>query len=106
MINKILKSSAIPSWPGRCPVPPECTYGIYFDAVEADGPDGETPRIFTHDITIELYAPTQEAASTAEAALESAIGAQGLTWTKQDRYWLSSVQRYQTIYEFTYITKI
>lgn len=95
---------AIPAKPGRFPDPPD-TFIVWFDAVDADGPDDEAPCVFTHDVTMELYAPTMEAARVAQAALEIAIGTQGLPWTAQGWYWLQNVQRYQNIYEFTYTTK-
>ena len=73
------------------------------DDVDTDGPDGIN-RIFTHDITLEVYEPEPD--DEAEAAIEEALNSRGIKWTKQDRYWLQDVQRYQVIYEFTYITKI
>ena len=59
--------------------------------------------MYTHDITVELYEPAPN--DDAEAAIEAALDAAGVEWSKQDRYWLSDVQRYQVLYEFTYITK-
>ena len=72
------------------------------DDVSADGPD-DMNSIFTHDITVEVYEPKPD--DTAEAALEAVLDAVGLKWTKQDRYWLQDVQRYQVVYEFSYIIK-
>lgn len=104
MINTILQTAALPYWPGRCidGEPPE-TYAIYFDEVTTDGPDGMI-RIFYHDAMIELYEPVID--ETAEARVEQAISAQGLTWTKSARNWLQNVQRWQVVYEFSYIIKI
>jgi hypothetical protein len=102
MIEKILKDAAVPFRQARYADPPAGTYAVYFDEVTADGPDGHN-RIFTHDITVELYEPRQDA--EAEAAMEAAIDAQGLHWAKQSRYWLKSINRYQVIYEFSYIEK-
>lgn len=102
MVESILKSTAIPAQPGRYPDPPTCTYAIWFDAVSADGPDC-CNRIFTHDAMIELYEPQQDPA--AEAALEAELNRRGIKWTKQPRYWLQSVRRYQVIYEFSHIEK-
>jgi hypothetical protein len=102
MVNKILKAAGLLSWPGRCPKPPEETYAITFDDVTADGPDGYN-RIFTHNVMVELYEPTHDDA--AEAAVEAELNARGIPWTKQARYWLDSVRRYQVIYEFSYIEK-
>ena len=102
MIKTILNAAGIPSWPGRSPDPPAKTYAIYFDDVTADGPDGYN-RIFTHDVMVELYEP--KADPDAETALESSLDEHGLHWTKQARYWLQNVQRYQVIYEFSYTEK-
>ena len=102
MIKDILKPVPGAAWAGRCPTPPGCTYAIYFDDVDADGPDGLN-LIFTHNVTVELYAlrPDDET----EAAVEAEMNARGLRWTKQTQYWLDSIKRYQTIYEFSYIEK-
>ncbi len=102
MIEEVLAAATIPGWPSRCPDPPDGTYAIYFDTVSADGPDNAN-RIFTHDAIIELYEPKQDA--VAEYSLEGALDNRGLHWTKQSRYWLQNIQRYQVIYEFTYMTK-
>ena len=102
MIETILKAAGLPYRQARYANPPSSTYAVYFDEVTADGPDGYN-RIFTHDITVELYEPRLD--DQAEAALEAALDAQGLHWAKQSRYWLNSTQRYQVIYEFSYIEK-
>ena len=104
MLNDIKTATGVPfretQWVGK---PPAGTYGIWLDDVTADGPDFET-RILTHDITLELYEPKQDPG--AEQAVEAWLNSRGLKWTKQARYWLPDVQRYQVIYEFTYIEKI
>lgn len=103
MIKKILKAAGVKFRRVRFLKPPAETYAIYFDdIVETDGPDGIN-CIFTHDYTVEVYEPTPDDA--AEAAIEAAINAEGLKWTKQDRYWLQDEQRYQVIYEFSYKEK-
>lgn len=102
MIETILKAAGLPFWQGRALTEPAETYAIYFDEVTADGPDGYN-RIFTHDVTVELYEPAQDDA--AEAAVEAELNARGIPWTKQARYWLDNVRRYQVIYEFSYIEK-
>jgi hypothetical protein len=102
MVKTILKAAGLLAWPGRAPNPPAETYAIYFDDVTADGPDGYN-FIFTHDVMVELYEPTHDDA--AEAAVEAELNARGIPWTKQARYWLDSVRRYQVIYEFSYIEK-
>ena len=106
MITHILTAAGIPHKPARFPDPPTGTYAIYFDDVEVDGPDRlapGVPRIARHEVTVELYEPAQDDA--AEDALEAQLVAQGLTWTKQARYWLDSLRRYQVIYEFSYTIK-
>lgn len=102
MIKNILTAAGVQFKRTRFPQPPKDTYAVYFDDVETDGPDGIN-AILRHDVTVELYEPKPDDA--AEAAIEAQLDAAGLTWTKQDRYWLQDVQRYQVIYEFTYIEK-
>ena len=106
MINTIMTASGIPYREGRFFNPPAGTYAVTFDDQEVDGPDpvGETaPRIVRHNAMVELYEPKPD--PDAEAALEGQFDAHGLHWTKQARYWLPNVQRYQVIYEFSYIEK-
>lgn len=102
MVETILKASGLNFRQARFPDPPAETYAVYFDEVEADGPDGYN-RIFWHDVMVELYEPVPDDA--AEAAIEAVLNARGIPWTKQARYWLDSVRRYQVIYEFSYIEK-
>ncbi len=102
MINTILTAAGLPYRAARYADPPAGTYAVFFDDVTTDGPDGYN-RIFTHDVTVELYEPRPD--DNAETAVEAALDAQGLPWTKQARYWLDSVRRYQVIYEFTYYEK-
>lgn len=107
MIDTIMTASGIPYRHGRFLNPPAETYAICFDDQEADGPDRvadqELPLIVRHSVTVELYEPEQDAET--ETALEAALKGSGILWTKQDRYWLQNVQRYQVIYEFDYIEK-
>lgn len=102
MIKDILKAVPGGARPARYVKPPDCTFAVYFDDVDADGPDGIN-LIFTHNITVELYEPRLDNAT--EAAIEAELNARGLRWTKQTQYWISSTQCYQTIYEFSYIEK-
>lgn len=102
MLTDILNAAGIPNEESRFPDPPAVTYAVYFDDVETDGPDGRN-AIYTHNYTVELYEPDLDDA--AEAALEAELDAKGLHWSKQARYWLQNVQRYQVIYEFTTTTK-
>lgn len=102
MIEKILTAAGVKHKRTRFLQPPATTYAVYMDDQSTDGPDGIN-AVITHDYTVEVYEPAPDDA--AEAAIEAAINAAGLRWTKQDRYWLQDVQRYQVIYEFIYIEK-
>ena len=103
MINEILTAAGVKFRKSRFLQPPTGTYAVYMDDISADGPDGVN-RIFTHDITVEVYEPKPDDAT--EDAIEAQLNARGIAWTKQDRYWLREEQRYQVIYEFSYIVKI
>ena len=102
MIETILTAAGVKHRRGRYPKPPGGTYAVYTDDITTDGPDG-LPCILRHDVTVELYEPKPDDA--AEAAIENAMTAAGLFWTKQDRLWLQSEQFYQIVYEFSYIEK-
>lgn len=103
MVTDILTAAGIKNRRSRYPNPPAGTYAVWMEDITTDGPDGMPPAIFTHDVTIELYEAKPDDA--AEAAVESALSAAGLKWTKEDRYWIQSEQVYQTVYEFTYTDK-
>lgn len=102
MTETILNAAGVPFRRSRFLKPPAGTYAVYMDDVEADGPDGIN-RIFNHDVTVEVYEAKPD--DKTEAAIEAALDAKGLHYTKQDRYWLQDEQRYQVIYEFSYIIK-
>ena len=102
MINKILTAAGVKYRRSRFLSPPAETYAVYMGNITTDGPDGIN-MILTHDYTVEVYEPTPDDAT--EAAIEAALDAEGLRWVKQDRYWLQDTQRYQVVYEFTYIEK-
>ena len=103
MTNEILKASGVPHQETQFSRPPTKTYAVYMDDVEVDGGDFVN-LIERHDVTIELYEPKPD--PEAETAVERELNARGIKWTKQSRYWLQDVQRYQVIYEFSYIEKI
>jgi len=105
MIDEILTALGVPFRETQFIRSPENakTYAVYFDDVSADGPDG-TNRIFTHDYTVELY--EKESDPEVEKKLEVELNVRGVRWSKQSRYWLQDVRRYQVIYEFSYIEKI
>lgn len=104
MVNDILTASGVQYRRSRFPRPPSGTYAVYMDDVEGYGPDNMAACIFAHTVIIELY-EAEPGDAAAEAAIEAALDAAGVEWTKQDRYWLQDVQRYQVVYEFTYTEK-
>lgn len=107
MIKAILTASGIPYRQGRFLHPPAKTYAVYFDDKETSGPDPvgiAVPHVVRHDCMVELYEPSPD--PDAEAALERALNDQGLSWTKEDRYWLQNTQRYQVNYEFNFSEKV
>ena len=103
MVNEILRGAGIPFRKARYMAKPlPDTYAVYFDDREASGADGVNCFI-THNVTIEVYEAKPD--DDSEAAIEAALDELGLEWTCQARYWIASEQRYQVIYEFTYIEK-
>lgn len=102
MIDNIMNAAGVNYRKARFVAPPSGSYAVYTDDIETDGPDGIN-AIFKHHITVELYESQPDDAT--EAAIEAAIDAAGLAWTKQDRFWIQSEQRYQVIFEFDYIEK-
>ena len=88
----------------RFPSPPTGkTYAIYSDDITLLGPDLRPGLVRRHNVTVEMYEPEPDDAI--EAAFEGVLDVAGIEWEKQDRYWLREEQRYQTIYEFSYIEK-
>lgn len=108
MLNDILTASGIPYRQGRYLNPPAETYAVYFDDLTADGADpvpaAGSPRIIRHDAMVELYEPRPD--PDAEASIEAALNARGISWTKEDRLWLQNAQRHQVVYNFTYFEKV
>lgn len=102
MTETMLNAAGIKNRETRFPSPQHGTYAIWMENITADGPDGFN-RIFTHDATVELYAPEPD--PKAEADFEKQLDAAGLHYEKQSRYWLQIERLYQTIYEYTYIKK-
>lgn len=100
MTKALLTAAGIPAKESRFADPPSTTYAIFFDDIDAGGAD-YADLLHTHDITVELYSPTITAAKAAETALEQQLRDSGLSWTRQARYWLDDIRRYQTIYEYT-----
>lgn len=103
MVKEILAAAGIQGRGSRFAKPPAGTYAVWFDDITTDGPDGMPPRIFTHDVTLEIYASKKDDAAL--QALEAQLNARGLHWTRQDWLWIQSEQMYQAIYEFSHIEK-
>lgn len=110
MINNILTAAGVQHRRGRFPNPPPDTYAVYFDDVVRDGADPVTPSASTelpgvrqHTVRVEVYEPKPD--DKTEAAIEAELNTRGLPWSKEDRYWLQDVQRYQVLYEFSYNDK-
>lgn len=106
LVTDILTAARVQGRRGRFTGPKPTSYVVWFDDVNTErGPDpfAGAPLLIHHDVTLELYEDKPDDA--AETALEAAIIAAGLQYTKQDRYWLQSEQQYQVIYEFSYIEK-
>lgn len=110
MVKEILSAAGVTFAQGRFLRMPDGTHAVYFDDTEVDAADptgrtseGGLPRVVAHDVTVEVYEPAPD--NTTEAAIEAELDARGISWSKQDRYWLKDLQRYQVIYEFTYHTK-
>lgn len=110
MINDILTAAGVEFAQGRFLRLPDGTHAVYFDDIEMDAPDRTNtpgrevlPRIYHHNVTVEVYEPTPD--DDTETAIEAELDARGIPWSKQDRYWLKDLQRYQTVYEFDYTSK-
>ena len=106
MIREILTAAGVEHAQARFIRVPAGTYAVYFDDIEvttADCAPVGAPRIHTHSVTVEVYEPAPD--DTTETAIEAELDARALAWTKQDRFWLKDLQRYQTVYETTYTTK-
>lgn len=110
MVHEILTAAGVEHARGRFLRLPEGTCAVYFDDVEVStadripSPDLKAPpRIYTHDVTIELYEPAPD--DDKETAIEAELDARWIEWSKQDRYWLKDLQRYQVVYEFSYTSK-
>lgn len=107
MISEILTAAGVTHRQGRFMKPPDETYAVYFDDISVEGADAvgraRAPRIYHHTVRVEVYEPGPD--DNTENAIEAELDAWGLSWDKQDRYWIQDVQRYQVIYEFSYTSK-
>lgn len=106
MINIILTAANIPSKPARFSDPP-ALHAVHFDSISPtdSNPDLGPALSVTHDCTVELYAPSIKAGKEARKRLLGELDARGIRYTTQGWYWLSAIQRYQDIIEFSYIEK-
>lgn len=103
MVKDILTGAGIPGRGSRHVKPPAGTYAVWRDDIETDGADDMPPGIYKHNVTVELYEPRPD--EQAVEKLEAGLGARGLHWSKEDRFWIASEGMYQTIYNFAYIEK-
>ena len=109
MIAEILNAAKIENRQGRFLRMPEGTHAVYFDDLEVEAVDwvpsgtAGAPKIIHHSVRVEVYEPKPD--PDTEAALEAEFDARGISWTKEDRYWLQDAQRYQVLYEFEYTVK-
>lgn len=107
MVKDILTAAGVEHAQGRFIRMPAGTHAVYFDDIEVETADPVAsegmPRIYHHNVTIEVYEPTPDDAT--ETAIEAELNSRALPWTKEDRYWLKDLQRYQVIYEFSYTSK-
>lgn len=104
MISLLLKNAAIPAREARYPEPP-ALHAVWFDSIDADGPDLGPSQIFTHDGTVELYAPDIPGGKEALQRFIAQLDANGIRYTTQGWYWLKEIRRYQEVISFTYIEK-
>ena len=108
MILELLTAAAIPSQAARFPDPPEL-HAVYFDSTStlepSINPDAGPALSIEHDCTVELYAPSVTAGDEALHRLQAQLDARGIRYTTQGWYWLSEIQRYQEIVEFSHIEK-
>ena len=82
------------------------TFAVCFESVENIGPDNLPALLTRHSATIEFYAKKGDASSrSAQSALENAMSAAGVEWTKSDRIWLEEEKIFQTVYNYQYLLK-
>ena len=83
--------------------PPQRTFVVYVDDVDADGSD-YTTDIFTHSVRLELYSPNR-ADPAAEKRLEATFRQYGIHYRKLGRTWLESERYFLTTYYFDFTEK-
>ena len=106
-INEILQAAGFVSgktYAQSCFVkPPQTTFVVYFDDLDADGSD-YTTDFAEHSVRFELYAPNR-ADPAAEKRLESMFRQYGIHYRKLGRSWLESERYYLTTYYFDFTEK-
>lgn len=103
MLEGILNAAGVKNRCARFAAPPGGTYAVWFDDVEAMGPDEEPGMLMDHDCTIELY--EERADDAAERAVEEQLNLRGIAWSKNGRVWIPSEQLYQVVYSFSMLEK-
>ena len=83
--------------------PPQRTFVVYVDDVDADGSD-YTTDFAEHSVRFELYAPNR-ADPAAEKRLEATFRQYGIHYRKLGRTWLESERYYLTTYYFDFTEK-
>ncbi len=104
-INALVMSTGLPVRQSRFDKPPTSRqpYTVLFDSEELIGPDLCPGRLRRHSQTVEHY--DYKVNSQSRLALESALAAAGLEYSKSDTEWLREEQVYQTIFSFQQIEK-
>ena len=82
--------------------PPQSTYAVFMDSFTRRGAD-RLNLIKDHSYTIELYSEFPD--PEAEARIEAILDKYAIEYEKDDRYWIQSEQRYQTVYRFNFVEK-
>lgn len=103
MIARVMEATGIPYRRARFSPPPVGSYGVYFDDVSTEGPDGVPGMIRRHSITLELYVNDLDGPD--EENVDAALNAAGLPWEKDGGEWNDRVKRYQINYYFDYREK-
>lgn len=102
MVKDILNQIGIPFKKTRFLKAPSTSYIVYMHDCNSRGADIKN-IIKENDITLELYSYSQDEDS--QRKIENALDERGIEYKKQSSYWIETEQIYQTVYDFSYITK-
>lgn len=102
MVKDILNNLNIPYKKTRFLKAPSSSYIVYLHDQVSRGADIKN-LIKENDITLELYSYSQDEDS--HRKIENALDERGIEYKKQSSYWIETEQIYQTVYDFSYITK-